>query len=73
MKYCKTDDNKTFNIIDLNCRPLDFSKTYGIMKDSYEFIKSSLKGTFGYYDWLKRFIEAASYCKILFNKKGEIY
>jgi hypothetical protein len=49
MKYCKTDDNTTFNITDLNYRPLYFNKTHGIMKDSYDLMKSLLKDTFGYH------------------------
>jgi hypothetical protein len=36
MKYWKSDDNTTdFKIIDFHCMLLDFSKTYGIMKDNF--------------------------------------
>jgi hypothetical protein len=72
MKYSKSDTNKTFNITDFNCKPIDFDKTYGIMKDSYDLMKSLLKDTFGYHGRLKSFIKAASYGQILFPKKSEI-
>jgi hypothetical protein len=72
MNYCKTDDDTTFNYTDLNCKPLDFNKTYGIMKDSFDLMKSLIKDTLGYHGMLKRFLKAGSYGQILFHKKGEI-
>jgi hypothetical protein len=72
MKYCKTDDNTTFNITDLNSTPLDFNERYSLMKDSCDLMNSLLKDTLGYHDRLNSFINNASYGQILFHKKGEI-
>jgi hypothetical protein len=73
IKYCKSDDtNTSFKITYLNCRVLDFNKTYGVMKDSCDLMKSLLQDSFGYHGRLRSFIKAASYLQILFHKKGEI-
>jgi hypothetical protein len=73
MKFPKTyDTNTSFKIADLNCRSLNFDNTYGVMKDSYDLMKSLLQDTFGYHGRLRWFIKAASYGQILFHKKNEI-
>jgi hypothetical protein len=38
--------------------PLDFNKTYVIIKDSYDLMENLLSHTFGYHERLKRFIKA---------------
>jgi hypothetical protein len=63
-------DNTTFHITDLHCKDFGFDKQYGIMKDSFDMIKSILTEPFGFHGILKPFSKSHYYDQMLFQKKG---
>jgi hypothetical protein len=54
-KYGKTDSSKSeFETTDLSSRQYEFDKTYGVMKDRNDLMKSLLTDTFGNHMWVKK-------------------